>query len=430
MKKILVQEKLTLANAIILSVIVVIVGLAFVFIAMTNDSISLHTRSNCFAMISVIAVFIPLWLRNARSKTAYVSELMITDEDLILVYKVDKDIKEKKAIKLADISSVHAKLNANYARAGRSVTLFCETKVTIKTINKSVISFTEVPTASWSFCNYAFLLRLLGVAALLPNFTYKVVGNSELAKEDVKYFAQHGKRLPFIKRLILESKIFPVWTRILLCICFAMICGCMGLFLYLSIPPFLSSEDIVYKNYVDSGYEYYTTNQYDKSLLEYDNALNIHSDDPVLYYYRALAYKYKLQYDKAVIEAQKGIENLNNRSVYYKAKNYKFMGNSEVGLYTVLGECEYYLENYGKAIEAFNYIAEKSQYKYSDVYLWRGCCYARNGEPRKALEDFYKHKEVILNYMDEQANSEDPDLYPRYAAKDLKQINQWISNYK
>lgn len=429
MKKILVQEKLTLANAIILSAVVVIIGVICVYFAFAEDAVSAHARGECIFFIGILAVFIPMWISNAKSKEAYVSELILTDEDLILVYKTDK-VTTNKTIKLSDISSVHAKLNANYVRTGKSISLFCQTDVLINTNSQGAVSFTEVPTASWSFCNYAFLLRLLGISARLPNFTYKVVGNSECSKEDVRHFAKYGKRLPFIKRLLLESKIYPVWTRIILSICCIILCFSLGFLLYLNFPPILSSEDNIYKDYVESGYEYYRSNQYDKSLLEYDKALNMHDDDPILYYYRALTYKYKLQYDKAVVEAQKGIENLNNVSTYHKTINFKFSDNNEIGLYTVLGQCEYYLENYDKAIVAFNYIAENNRYKFTDVYLWRGCCYARKGESRMALKDFYKHRQIILDYMEGQANSEYPALYPRYTSKDLKQINQWIQERK
>ena len=52
------------------------------------------------------------------------------------------------------------------------------------------------------------------------------------------------------------------------------------------------------------------------------------------------------------------------------------------------------------------------------------------GDNNHALQDYYKHKEIILNYMDEQAKSDYPMTHPTYTNKDLESINKRINDMK
>ena len=84
--------------------------------------------------------------------------------------------------------------------------------------------------------------------------------------------------------------------------------------------------------------------------------LNIHNDDYALYYYRSLAYKKNRQYEKAIEEANKGIALLDTKSVYKHAKNLRFDNKDDIGLYTVIGDCNKKLERYAEAKKAYSYV--------------------------------------------------------------------------
>ena len=425
MKKILVQEKLTIANAVILTVFIIILGIILAFFIF-KETTSWHTRYEFYGFIGAAAIFIPLWLKNAKNKGEYVSELILTDETLTVVYEVDNEVKNQEVIKLEDINGVHAKLNANRVKTGNSISLFCETEVSIDTKTKGVIYFTENPTASLTFCSYSFMLRLLSCAKYLPNFTYEVEGNSDVAKEDVKHYALYGKRLPYIRREWISFMQIPPQARTAIIACFMPLILCFVFLAYLNFPAMTSTQDKEYVSLIESGYELYRNDMCEKSLINYDKALNIHNDDYALYYYRSLAYKKNRQYEKAIEEANKGIALLDTKSVYKHAKKLRFDNKDDIGLYTVIGDCNKKLERYAEAKKAYSYVIANVRYIYTDAYFQRGQCEYYLNQKEEALRDFYRHKRIVEKYLQDQATSEYKAKYPVYTQKHLNNINKWI----
>ena len=427
LKRIKVQGKLSLLAAIVISVVVASITIYFIYISITSDYLSSGTKTDIWGLVGMIAVFIPLWLNNAKSEEEYVSELILDDCSLTLVYKNHTNERKKKIL-LSDINSFNVVLNANNAKTGKTVSLFCETIVTINTKSSKKISFRETPTASFAFCNYAFMLRLLDIAKYLPNFKYEVKGNSETTKLDIANYALHGKRLSWLKRGLIEFNQYPAVTRYIVILCLLMPILLMGFYFYLLFPTslFLSDADKEYVSYIDNGYSYFQNNMFNKSLLEYDKALNIHNNDSHLYLYRAYTYYDMEQYEKAAQEAEKGIDCLNKKSIYNQAKNWR-LTNDDISLYTKLGDSEQLLKNYKKAIEAYDYVADNVKYKYTDIYIKRGICKYHLGKKEAALRDFMKHKEIIEKYLEDEANSEFKSDYPTYTReRDLNNTYLWI----
>ena len=425
LKKIKVQSRLSLVAAVLLSLFFIILCIVFVYIAYTSDFVSSRTKGDIYGFIGTLAIFIPLWLNSAQDDSEYVSDLLLDDKALTIIY-TQKNLKRSKIIPIENISSVQAKLNANYVKTGKSTTLFCETTVTIKTKDKNDIVFSENPTASISFCNYSFMLRLLSIAKYLPYFTFKVNGNADDVKQDLKYYSIYGKRLSFFKRQYIIFKKYPIGYRILICLFFIPLIISIGVLIYLYFPPVLSSSDKEYLSYMEQGYKYYQNDDYENSIAEYDKAQNIHDNDSTLYYYKGLSYYYDRQFEKASEEAEKGINVLNKKSAYYRAKNFK-LANNDIGLYSLLGDSEKKLKNYSKAKSAYTYVINHVKYTYTDVYFERGQCEFYLNEKESALNDFYKHKQIIEKYLEDQANSEYKDKYPTYSNKDLENINLWIA---
>ena len=427
-KKIKVQRRLNLAFAVFISLVAILLCGIFVYIVFAFDFASYHSRYKIYGFIGLIAVFIPLWLKNAQSDEEYVYDLIIDEESLTLVYKKQKE-QRTETISFDDILSINAILKANNVKTAKSVSLFCETTVTIKRKNGKTIVFSENPTADFSLCAYAFILQLLAVAKSLPNFKYRVCGNSEVVKQDVKFYAIYGRRLPFLKRELIAFKQYPKIAQIILVCCFLPFIISVCFLIYLNFPVFLSDTDKQYVSHIEEGYKYYQNNMYDKSLLEYDRALNINDSDSTLYYYRALSYYYQKRYEKSAIEAQKGIDVLNKKSLYHYAKNWKF-ANNDIGLYTTLGDSERKLKNYQKAIDAYSYVVNKVKYTYTDIYFKRGKCELSLNQKDLALNDFYEHRHVIEKYLQDQLESEYKDMYPKYTEEDLEKIDKWIEKSK
>ena len=426
-KRIKVQSKLPMAVVVIISAIIIAVVGVLAYLVMTSNDVSYRVEGDLFALIAMIAIFIPLWIKHASSQEEYVSELIIDDETLSLLYKNNKGTRVHR-INLDDIVSIKAVLDANNVRTGKSVSFFCQTEVTISTKDNKV-SFIENPTASLSFCNYTFLLRLLDNAKYLPNFKYTVKGNSELTKKDIEHYAQFGKRLSAFKKLRYDFKQYPVFLKVIMSLFLLFMIADIGFILFLNIHLPVSNIDKEYLSYIEQGYKYYQDDLYDKSIQEYDKALTFHDNDSKLYYYRALTYYYNKQYKQAKNEAKKGISCLKRKSVYDNVKHFHF-SKSDIGLYTTLGNSESKLGNYENAIKAYDYIIKKGYSKHNGIYLKRGICKYYLNDKSSALEDFYEEKQIIKEYLHEQKYTQYKDLYPMYSEKDLQNVEHWIDACK
>lgn len=427
MKKILVQEKLTLAKAIALIAIVLVAAAFLVFVA-AKDFVSAHTRYEIYGFITFAAIIVPIWWSSAK-KGVYVSELILDNEALTLVYNLDNNIIKQDVINLKDINSIHAKLIANRVQTGKTTSLFCETEVQIDTKSNGLVSFTEEPTASFSFCSYSFMLRLLSFAKNLPNFTYEVEGNVDSVKEDVKHYAIYGKRLSYFKREWINFMQMPLISRVVTFICSVVLIFGVCFLAYFIMPSFSTSEDKEYISLIETGYELYRNNMCDEAIEEFDKALKIHSDDHSLYYYRALAYKKNKQYEKAIDEANKGIAVLDKKSVYDVVKKH-IDSKDDIGLYTVIGDCNKKLKRYEEAKNAYDYVAANVRYVYTDVYFERGQCEYYLNRKEQALGDFYRHRTIIRNYLQDQASCKYKAKYPTYTQKSLSNIEKWIQASK
>lgn len=263
------------------------------------------------------------------------------------------------------------------------------------------------------------LYKLVYYSQFVKNFEYGFSGSGEQTKvtltKNINKIIKNGYKTPFsikiadfiFKGLIAIPAIFILFG------------------IYMLTPNFTNEAEKEYASYIESGYTYFQENSYDKALSEYDKALNLNNKDHVLYYYRALVYKYERRYDKAIQEAETGIQYINKGSTYFKVKNYKFM-KDDIGLYDTLADTYMQLKEYDKAITALDYIEKHNKYKFTDVYLKKGMCEFYTNQNDKALEDFEKHRDIVFDYIADQASSEYKASYPTYTQDDITNINAWI----
>ena len=202
----------------------------------------------------------------------------------------------------------------------------------------------------------------------------------------------------------------------------------IGSLIYSAIPPFLSNSEREYIEHLDSGYSFFQNSEYDKALSEYKIAENIYKEDSQLYIFKAYCYERQNNCAQATESAKEALKYPDSKSIYKKAHNFKLINlNNDISANKIIGDCAYIHKQYKEAKEAYSYIIEHVTYKYTDAYIYRGICEYYLNEKKAALNDFEKHRQIINNYIDDQANSDYPDHYPTYTNKDLILLNEWIN---
>ena len=291
-------------------------------------------------------------------------------------------------------------------------------------INNSYVTLVDIDDNIYKLrffpVNMKKLYKIACYAKYMQSFEYAINGGGKKLRKclekNFKKIIANGYKIPIA---LLLPKIF-------LYILFGIFILSIGFILYMQIPAHTNDIEKEYASYVDNGYSYYQNGRYDDALREYDKALNINKEDHVLYYYRALAYQYRGQYNKAIDEANKGIEYINLKSTYHYAKNIKLI-KDDIGLYDTLADCYMQIKQYNKALDSINYVIEHVSYKYTDAYFKRGMCKFYLDDKAGALTDFYKHREIINTYLEDQNSTEYKALYPMYTNKNLENVNLWIN---
>ena len=153
-----------------------------------------------------------------------------------------------------------------------------------------------------------------------------------------------------------------------------------------------------------------------QKLNEAQSIINTSSDS---YLQKAYCYKYLKQYNSCIAEAKEGLKYADKKSIYYKAKNFKFSGDDKIALNTVLGDCGLKSKNYNDSIYSFTYVINNVKYIYTDAYFKRGRAYYYLGQYNLSLSDFIMHKSIIEQCLQSDCS--------RYKSENLNNINKWIA---
>lgn len=208
--------------------------------------------------------------------------------------------------------------------------------------------------------------------------------------------------------------------------CFTMIALFVIVFIHTFSPPMpLSDMEKEYLKHFNSGNSYHTLAEYDKALNEYTLAENIYKEDFKLYIEKAYLYKRQNEYTKAIENAKEAMKYSKHKSIYMKSHNFKFWdywSNNDVIIeaYNIIGKCEYKLERYKEAKEAYSFIIGHVTYEDPDAYLMRGICEYYLNNKQAALNNFEKYLKIVH----EKINS---DTYrDLYSNKDIARGEKWI----
>jgi tetratricopeptide (TPR) repeat protein len=157
--------------------------------------------------------------------------------------------------------------------------------------------------------------------------------------------------------------------------------------------------------YLERGNDYLDSEQYDKALVEYNQAIKLDPNYAEAYYKRGNVYYDLQQYDKALADYDRAIQiNPNfadayyNRSlVYYNLQQYdKALAGYDRAIqinpnfaeaYNNRGNVYYNLQQYDKALADYDRAIQINP-NYADAYYNRSLVYKELNQPEKALADY------------------------------------------
>lgn len=417
--KIKVQSQISplILFLVIILIIAIIAGLVYLLFI----SNSRRGGDNIGELIALLVFAIPFLVKNALNKDDYVSDIEITNKDLTLIYKEKKKTVGKQVIPLKDIKKFHVKLDSNIQKVGSKSSIITSfIFVTIETSN-GTITFSKDSNCELSFLTYKLMLDLLKVSYFIPNFSYEVKGNATDVKDDVEYFAIHGKRIPFVKKSKKQWARMKKGQKFATVLILLLVLGpliSLGYLFYLQVPSVLNNTEKNFMIYFDNGYNARQNEDYKTALEMFEKAEALYDKDPEIFYQKAYCLEELGEYEKAIAAAKEGLRHLEDKSIYKKAKNYHFDLRFDLYLYSVIGDSNYKLRRYTEAKDAYSYIIENGRNAWH--YFKRGKCEYYLGDYKDAMSDFLTYKANI----EESMNSE----YPMYDQEDLQQVNTWIDN--
>lgn len=418
MARIKVQSQISTPVFILYCIIsIVIIGIVVKFIFF-DSTLSYHTKSNGYELIFLLLFFVPLLFRST-GKQEYVSELVITNNELDIIYKRKNTLVNTKRIPIDSIESFNVSVDLNNVRYSRTTILSTRIITEIQLKNKDTITFDNTYETKFFGCPYQYILDIIKASALLPNFSLNLTGNSEFDKENIQYFRRFGKTFPFMLAAKYRFKLMPKSAKTVV-VFFAIIylfIFCM--FLYINVPSPLSKQEKQYFKIYSAAMDLKRNKNYSLAIQKLNEAQSIINTSSDSYLQKAYCYKYLKQYNSCIAEAKEGLKYADKKSIYYKAKNFKFSGDDKIALNTVLGDCGLKSKNYNDSIYAFTYVINNVKYIYTDAYFKRGRAYYYLGQYNLALSDFIMHKSIIEQCLQSDCS--------RYKAKNLNNINKWIA---
>ena len=418
-----------LNNFIIVIVLFLLLGLA-VF-GLFHNSTSSKTKSHCLEAIFVIITALSIFFSSLSSNKEYVSELIIFNYEIELIYKIKNKITQKVRIEKTKIKKFIVDTYVNYVKVGRGSGIESKSEFSILLTDNKEITFSQNTPFNPFICPYEILFNLIKYSSKIPNIDIKTHTTNELIKAEIDYYRRFGKRLPFFVKTKLQLKSMPLISKIMLSTALLMFLFSLSLFiLIIPLPEAkLNINEKKYINNLSKAIEYRTSDDNTFAAISALNEAEKYIDnDVVLYIEYAYNYKDLKDYDRAILYAKKGLTYLKNKSVYDKAhRKYMFnVSSHNIALYDVLLRCYKKKKDYVNMIFCANYLIENNHYKYKDAYFQRGQAYYHLGQFDKAENDFLKHKEIILEYLEEQNNSEYKSDYPTYTQKDYNRILRWL----
>lgn len=436
MIKIKVQRQYSIfLSIILLFAIFLLIGVLLYFLFMSEVDLNSKSKSDLHEILWILAfVLVPFIFCSIGNKSEYVSDMIISSEYIELVYKQKQKEIRRTRLSRNDIELFEVIANIDKRSSGRTCYIQSNTIVTIELKDKNQIQFSQ--DSSYILCGspYKFILDLIKNSREIPNFKYEINGNYEFAKKDIEHYRIYKKRLSYIEQLKHDYKNQPKFIKILHLILIIVLIGNLCFMGYLCMPAGkLTKDEQEYMKHYNQAIELrINQKQYQEAIYELNKAEEYFSDTAETYLEKAYCYDRLKEYDKAIATANEGLKYIDSKSIYRKYHNFKFMGKKDISLYTLLGKLYKKTNNYEKMKLCYDYVIGNVKYKYTNAYFQRGYAKYYLSEFDSALQDFYKHKEIIQQYINDQ-REEAPEFKHTtliYDENDLINVEKWISACK
>ena len=432
MRKIKVQTKISYPVFIIISLLAGAFCALIVYVVYFADYASSKTKNDGVELAFFLFILLPIFFKSLTSKEKYLSEIIVEDNYIELVYKIQSKVVIRRKIYKNEIKSFSVSADISTQRYGKNTVCVCVSHNIIKLNNNESILFSQNSIVQLFGCPYQYILDVIKESANIPNFSYKIKGDNELARADIDYFVRYSKRMPAWLQFNYSLKKMPKVSKYILLFCLILFIGSTSMLIYINLPaPRLSAQEKEYMEHYNKGHNLRVKAKYSDSINELNKAKEQISNNSELYLELAYNYQDMKDYNNAVLMAKEGLKCVDNtNTAYRKYHNFKFLPKNDIALYSIIAKSSRKLENYNDAIAAYSYIIKHSHYTYDDSHFWRGYCYYYTNQMQLAHEDFLIHREVILKYFKDQEETEYKDIYPRYNQKNLENVNKWIEAAK
>lgn len=203
---------MTTLSVVVISLLIVM----FLMVVLFEIEITFKTGIIILLIIAASAFLIVYLIEKfVADKSVYLSDLVITDTALLLLYsKMYKVVREERVLSY-DIESVKAKVSAYISRGSRTPPTLNGNAVVVITLRDGhSISF-KIPSDANVFDG---IFKMNKNRAYIPGFSYEIKSDDENALKYARHFIEHGKMPPasaIEKRIIAFFVILFIGTLII-----------------------------------------------------------------------------------------------------------------------------------------------------------------------------------------------------------------------
>ncbi len=219
------QSQISGLQILLWTIFVIAIGVLFF---KTNTSLE-----NYIALAGLVALGLVKYLFDPKSPSPYVSDILVYDKFLELIYKVKGRTVSKTRIKKSDITKFSAEIKISESSDKLTD---CNIKVTISLQNKNPIFFpiktNQLSLDCWKVHQRA--INLVKNSKYLPNFSYEVIG-SEYAAKELKKYANTGKGFTCAEQFTEGYKTSSTAGKVRSIVGIAVIISVIAMFLYFVI---------------------------------------------------------------------------------------------------------------------------------------------------------------------------------------------------
>lgn len=222
-KRIHVQSQTSGLQITLFVILAILIGL---YVFQSNMS-----PNKYFIFVGIVAVGLIKYF--CDSKAPYVSDILVFDKFIELIYKIKGRTVSKTIVKKNDISKFFVQINA--VECNDRIT-DCNMKITISLQNKNPIFFpiklNQLSLDGWKIHQKA--INIVKNGKDLPNFSYEVKGSKYIEKELEKY-SKTGKGFSFFEQISIGYKTSTATGKIRTIIGLTAIIVTIALFLFFII---------------------------------------------------------------------------------------------------------------------------------------------------------------------------------------------------